>query len=103
MIRWEDENGKEIEKFHGSFRLVFEMMSLLDEKTELWETKCLQFIDPWGDTTFNRGQIPVLIDELKFALTKCKDENKRKEFKEVIEFIKKADGQIHTYIKFWGD
>lgn len=67
MIRWEDENGKVIEKHHQGFRLIFEMMSLLDEKTELWETKCLQFIDPWGDTTFNRGQIPVLIGELKFA------------------------------------
>jgi hypothetical protein len=56
-----------------------------------------------GDTTFNRGQIPVLIEELKFTLAKCHDESKRKEFEEVIDFIKKADGEIHTYIKFWGD
>lgn len=104
MIRWEDENGKEIDKLsHQDFGLIFEMMSLLHGETALRETKCLQFIDAWGDTTFNQYQIPVLIDELKSTLPLCQDEQKRKEFERIIEFIKKADGETHTYIKFWGD
>lgn len=104
MIRWEDENGKEIDELsRQEFDLIFEMMSLLDKETALRETKCLQFIDAWGDTTFNQHQISVLIDELKSTLPLCQDEEKRKEFERVIEFIKKADGETHTYIKFWGD
>ncbi len=104
MISWEDENGKKIEEFtQQNFGLIFEMISLLDEKAALQETKCLRFIDAWGDTTFNQYQIPVLIDELKSSLSLFRDEEKRTEFEKIIEFIQKAKGETLTYIKFWGD
>ena len=32
------------------------------------DTKCLRFIDPYGDTVFNQLQIPVLIQECKARL-----------------------------------
>jgi hypothetical protein len=32
------------------------------------DTKCLQFIDPYGATVFNQLQIPVLIEEFNLAL-----------------------------------
>jgi hypothetical protein len=102
MIEWQDENGKRIENF-PQIGLIFQMMDLLDSESELSKTKCLQFIDEWGDTTFNQIQIPVLIDELNICLTKCRDEGKQQQYKEVIEFIKKAVDKTHTYIKFWGD
>ena len=103
MITWEDENGKEIqtsERYY--FGLVFEMISLLPSP-ELKETKCLQFIEPCGDTTFNQTQIPVLVKELESTLSYCSHESKREQYEGAIEIIRNAEGKLHTYIKVWGD
>jgi hypothetical protein len=103
MITWEDENGKAIQTYeHYYFGRVFDMISLLPSD-ELNETKCLQFIEPWGDTTFNQTQIPILLKELESTLSYCPDEGKREHYEGAIEIIRNAEGKIHTYIKFWGD
>ena len=44
------------------------LVSLFLGVTDLDGTKCLQFIDPYGDTLFNQIQIPVLIEELRTHL-----------------------------------
>src|SRR5688572_19677685 len=44
-------------------------VSTLLVMSNLERTKCLGFIDPYGDTVFNQMQIPVLIAELEEALT----------------------------------
>jgi hypothetical protein len=104
-LQWEDESGGLIEAHIDGIWLVFEMMPQGALEGPLKESFCLQFIDPYGDTTFNQLQIPVLISELKslHQAEHCQKHEKLHEFEGVISFIEKARGQVHTYIKFYGD
>lgn len=102
-LQWGDENGDLIEAhLHGLYNL-FEMMSQGALSIKIEETFCLQFIDPYGDTIFNQVQIPILIEELKSLLVACQEHEKKQEFEVMVNFIEKARGEVHTYIKFYGN
>lgn len=98
-VLWQDERGEIIERgpiWSSPWKHV-------EGEDDLRETCCLRFIDPYSDTTFNQFQIPVLIEELKTLLPKGKDAQARENLESLINFIRKADGEVHTYIKFLGD
>ena len=104
-LQWEEESGEPIEAYPNGLHLVFEMMPQGLADSELKDTVCLRFIDPWGDTTFNRLQIPVLISELESLLEAdyCQTHERVREFAGLVAFVEKARDQVHTYIKFYGD
>ena len=99
VVFWEDENGIKLDKFSNSFN----PWDYISSESEFDGTCCLRFIDEWQDTTFNTLQIPTLIGELESLLPKSKDEAAKERLESLVEFIRKADGQIHTYIKFFGN
>lgn len=102
-LLWEDEEGNCIESFNGSIGAIFRLMGEHALEPNLETTFCLQFIDQWGDTTFNQLQIPQLISELRLLLSKAELEEEQAELEATIKFIEKAKGKMHTYIKFYGD
>jgi hypothetical protein len=102
-LQWEGEEGNRIESFNESIGVIFRLMGEHASEPNLKTTFCLQFIDQWGDTTFNQLQIPQLISELRLLLSKAKSEEDQAELESIIKFIEKAKGKIHTYIKFYGD
>ena len=57
---WQNENGVEIDRVDDPQSYF----SLLVLATPLDEFVCLRFVDPYGDTYFNRLQKPVLLIEL---------------------------------------
>ena len=63
---------------------------------------CLRFVDPFGDTTFNSLQIPLLIEELR-RLQQGGDETLRSFLDEVIRLAEQALAAPHLYLKFYGD
>jgi hypothetical protein len=70
---------------------------------KLSETKCLQFIDPWGDATFNQAQIPSLLAELRNELREWNELEVRAHLEKVVRLVERAVDRTHTYIKFTGD
>jgi len=98
-LRWENENGRPIEEIPDPQMCISHLLL----KTDLAETTCLRFIDPYGDTAFNQRQIPTLIEELKSALEKSQDNQIKDHLRRVIELAEKSRGEIHTYLKFYGD
>ena len=98
-IIWEDERGEMLEECPNGFNL----WNYIGDPNEIQGTCCLRFLDDYGDTTFNQIQIPVLLAELESLLPKSNDDEARKRLELVIGFIRKAKGEIHTYIKFYGD
>jgi len=66
----------------------------------LRNTKCLQFIDPCGNSVFNSLQKPFLLYELNEVLKLIKPED-RSYFCDLINLVKKI--QTHLYLKFYGD
>jgi hypothetical protein len=98
-VRWHDEDGKKIEEIPDPHMRI----SHLVLNTDLGGTTCLQFIDPYGDTTFNRLQIPILIEELKSVAKKLQDNAIRDHLRRLIELAEKSQDEVHTYLKFVGD
>lgn len=98
-VFWENERGEIIER--GP--VWTSPWSYVESENDLEGTCCLQFIDEYGDTTFNQLQVPILIRELESLIPKSKDAESRKLLESLIDFIRKAEDQIHTYIKFYGD
>jgi hypothetical protein len=99
-VLWQDEKGQIIERgpiwWSSPWKYV-------EGEDDLEDTCCLRFIDPYGDTTFNQFQIPILVEELKSLLPKSEDAQARQSLESLINFIRKAEEQVHTYIKFVGD
>lgn len=97
QLQLEDENRKVIETSAINFADVMTIVyKNQDFKTHYpW----LSTIDPYGDTIFNKLQIPYVINELN-ALVK-KTENGSLDINGIISFIQKID--THQYITFYGD
>jgi hypothetical protein len=65
-------------------------------------TGCLRFIDPIGDTTFNRGQATVLLGKLAGMHPKL-DGPTRAFIDKIIELAERVESGVHLYLKFEGD
>ena len=63
---------------------------------------CLRFVDLYGDTTFNRLQLPVLAAELGAAAAKATPALQRR-VDALAAFVETAGAEPHTYVKFIGD
>jgi hypothetical protein len=98
-LKWENENGRPIDEILDPQMCI----SHLVLKTDLTGTTCLRFIDPYGDTTFNQLQIPILIEELKSVLQKVQDKEIGDHLRRMIDLAEKSNGEVHTYLKFYGD
>ena len=100
-IEWVDENGKQLEEW-ADWRLPWDI-TLFRKHEQFENTQCLRFIDQHGDTTFNRLQLPFLIEELDGLLNLAEDPDEIKGIRSLLEFVKKPEDRIHIYLKFWGD
>jgi hypothetical protein len=96
-IRIQDENGTVETEFADS-----EILHVLLEKAPV-DSKCLQFIDPYGGTTFNRYQAEVLAVEIEAAADSLKDSREQERAAALVTFVRHAATMVHTYIKFVGD
>jgi hypothetical protein len=57
-VQRQDESGNELARYMDP-GVVSELLAIADT-----DGRCLAFIDPYGDTTFNQLQLPVLLAEL---------------------------------------
>jgi len=92
------EDGETIQDVGDPQSLLQRLLSFHDERSS-----CLRFVDPYGDTTFNQRQIPVLITELEKAIQSSSDTEAKRHGSRVLELVKKATDEPHIYIKFIGD
>ena len=95
----ETENGVQIDQLPDPEDLLERLLPSHDTESSI----CLRFIDPYGDTTFNQGQIPILIKELETAVENTNDNLVKNHGKKLIALIEKIENEVHTYIKFYGD
>ena len=64
---------------------------------------CLRFVDPYGDTVFNRLQMTALLEDLR-ALRQNPDNSQHEGVLGEIEtLVRRGQATVHTYIKFIGD
>jgi len=98
-LSWQEEDGTPLEVV-GDPR---SHLSHLVQRVDLAGTMCLRFLDPYGDTTFNQLQIPVLKAEIEDVMSGEEAPQVREHLRQILDLVGKAAGQVHTYLKFVGD
>ena len=72
-------------------------------KTKFPGTLCLQFIDPYGNTIFNRPQLPFLEIELRELSETITVPALHEIIQRIVDLVVKARNEMHVYITFRGD
>lgn len=97
QVCWQDENGNPLLIYDGPD---------VDERLPSHATpgsRCLRFIDLYGDTTFNSEQVRVLAEELSELGLSRIDSEVVAQAQALFYFIKKMPHTTHRYLKFIGD
>ncbi len=64
---------------------------------------CLRFIDPRGNTIFNRLQMGALARELEWLARRASSPTEKKAVKELRRLARRVGEGIHMYLMFRGD
>ena len=98
-LRWENEKGEQLAELPDKSYLVERFLPHFASG----DFPCLRFVDPAGDTVFNQAQIKQLVWELERLSARRREPKVEQHLRAVLEFVRQAVGQTHTYIKFYGD
>jgi hypothetical protein len=71
----------------------------LESAIDLSTFKLLRYLDPYGDTIFNRYQIDDLIVDLEKLAELITDIR----ISQIISLAKRCKDEVHTYLSFNGD
>lgn len=96
---WENEQGTALETLDDPHNLV---ARFLPDHTDV-EFACLRFVDPYGDTVFNQLQLPQLLEELRLLAQRPSDAAIHSHLAALTGLVQKASGEVHSYIRFYGD
>jgi hypothetical protein len=98
-IHWEDERGEQLAQLLDGDYLVQRFLPHFEAQ----DFPCLRFVDPAGDTVFNQAQIGQLVLELERLSAQKHEPEVERHLRAVLKFVRQAVGEVHTYIKFYGD
>jgi hypothetical protein len=98
-IALESEHGAIESEVNGNTHLIDPLLESLSDTS----SHCLQYIDPYGDTVFNRGQMEPFIREWDSLHASAKSSEVRTLFHEVRVLAEKCASEPHLYLKFYGD
>ena len=98
-LHWESESGETRQTVSDDGFFVSEVLAAVKPE----QSVCLRFIDPFGDTVFNQGQLPYLKAELGNIPETALGDGARKHRRKLLNLIDQAAGKTHTYLKFYGD
>ena len=98
-LLWEEESGDVLARVDDPLSLV---QRFLPSPSAL-DFACLRFVDPYGDTIFNTLQLPFLLEELRRRSESSFEPKVIAHLQAVLELVNKAQGHVHTYVRFVGD
>lgn len=98
LVRVETENGSPIAEFSD----LEDSITALAEGQGAAGLVLAATIDPWGNTTFNSLQIPILLKEIEELVPRATAEEGRS-LAEISELGRLALTEPHLYLKFYGD
>jgi hypothetical protein len=98
-IRVESESGEVQDEILDDNNLTEKLLPEHDDTT----SPCLRYVDHDGDTVFNQLQLPVLLQELETRLRAARKPDLKSHGTALLNLIKSAQGQDHTYVRFSGE
>ena len=95
-----DERGKIEAEILDPLDLLNKLMAAIPE----WETThCIQYIDPYGDTVFNRLQMECFLDEWRNVENLAPSPDEKLQLGEIRILGVRCKNSAHLYLKFVGD
>jgi len=64
---------------------------------------CLRFIDPYGNTVFNRAQAERFLVELDLLERKARTTPEKELLARIETLARRCRDDVHLYLKFYGD
>jgi len=64
---------------------------------------CLRFIDPYGDTVFNRLQVQAMLEDLRLLKTVSQSHDQQMLIQRIEALGEICQKEAHLYLKFIGD
>jgi hypothetical protein len=95
----EDERGAKIASLEDPTNNLHRILPAHDAQG----FQCLNRIDWYGDTTFNRHQIPAVRQELKRLANTREGAEELKLIEHLDLLAERVEGEPHLYLKFYGD
>ena len=93
------ENGEVLESLADSAGIL---ARLIDQARKNGESSLLKYVDPYGDTLFNRLQVPGFVEECRRLLALTSSPEEAEFIRHVIAIGERADEQI-DYVLLVGD
>ena len=98
-LRVESESGEVQDELLDDNNLTEKLLPEHDDAT----SPCLRYVDRDGDTVFNQLQLPVLLQELETRLRAARKPDLKSHGTALLNLIKSAQDQDHTYVRFSGE
>ncbi len=95
----EDERGTKLVSLEDPTNILHRVLPLQDDSA----FQCLNRVDWYGGTTFNRHQIPVVRRELNLLAATRKNVDEVEMIRQLEVLATKAETEPHLYLKFYGD
>lgn len=94
----QDIHGKKIKEFAPRGGLLDRLLPIEDHRFPV-----LRYIDPYGNTIFNGGQMYPVLQELDHLVTEVSGKNEKEILAGLRELAIYCRDHPHTYLRFIGD
>jgi hypothetical protein len=98
-LRVESESGEVQDEVLDDNNLTEKLLPDQDDAA----SPCLRFVDRDGDTVFNQLQLPILLKELEVRLRAVRGPDVMSHGTALLNLLKSAQDQEHTYVRFSGE
>jgi hypothetical protein len=99
IIRLEKEDGSHVEELVDYEDLLADILPDGDDPT----SRLLRYVDPYGNTIFNRPQMSDLLAELRALRERSSVDRQRELIKGIQKLAEECQRTTHRYLKFYGD
>lgn len=95
----EDECGRRVDSVGDPTNILHLLLPSQEDESFHY----LNHVDWYGDTVFNRQQMPTVLQELARIAEKARCEEEDKLIRRLIQLARSCESTPHLYLKFYGD
>lgn len=95
----QDERGTRIDGVDDPTNILHRLLPPADDTL----SRCLRYVDWYGDTVFNRQQIGDVLEELHLLSKKARSGDEKQLLGRIIDLARRCKREPHLYVKFSGD
>jgi len=95
----QDEHGRLLDSVVDPTNILHRLLPQSNDT----DSRCLRYVDWYGDTLFNRQQVDDLLEELQVLLDNAREYPEKELLGRIMDFARRCKREPHLYLKFSGD